>query len=302
MVSATTVSISDRETQTGTTVAIPIVLDVAQQGLAGYVMNVSLSDPNVARIQNVTFPDWAGLNDAEIQQDSSVSLKAVDIHQDIGAGNERVVLATLLVSGITQGTLTIQPLIATLDDDNGFAMDASVIPGKLLVTGDEEETWQLHLYPGWNMVSIPVPLKPGENTAAIFSGIAVDGHSIFTFSPSAGWQTLNQYSVIQPTDAYWIYSELETTIPIYPGTSTGMQKQLTTGWNLIGIPGSDQVSVENILSGAPGWVYLISYEAEKQRYQDPITNDAQSGTSGILLEPGTGYWVFMNEDGILSGN
>ena len=301
-VGAVTVSIPDQEAREGTVLSIPVILDEAQQGLAGYVMDISLSDSEVARIVNVTFPNWAGLHNAEIQSDSSVSLKAVDIYQSVEDGSEDITLATLIVKGETPGTLTIQPHITTLDDDDGYAITASVIPATMQVTTGGGEIWQLHLYPGWNMISIPVLLQPGEDTAAAFSGIPVDGHSIFTFSPSQGWQTLDQNSVIRPTDAYWIYTEQEIFIPFSVGATSISDKQLVAGWNLIGIPGSVPVYAETVLIGAPEWVYLIRYEAETQRYQEPIINSVESKDSGILLVPGTGYWIFMRENGILSGN
>ncbi|MBN1165968.1 MAG: hypothetical protein JXA44_02425 [Methanospirillaceae archaeon] len=303
---AATVLVSDQQTTPGSTVPVLIFLDSAGTGLAGYVMDISLSEPGIASIENFTFPDWAGLHDITISDGIRVSVKAVDIYEQIKAGNSDILLGTLIMKGENPGSVFLVPEITALDDDAGNEIQATITPGSLQVsTADTKTTGQLHLYAGWNMVSIPVSLPAGEDTAGIFSDVPVDGHSIFTFFPFSGWMTVNPQTVIRQTDAYWVYAEHDFTLPVPAGTSKTPDKPLYPGWNLIGIPGEDPVPLGTVLSSAPSWVYLIRYDAANQRYEEPIVHDAETAgfqTDEILLVPGTGYFLFMREEGLLPGN
>ena len=70
----------------GETASIPIVLDSASGGISGYRITVSLSDPSVATITAVTFPDWAGLKSASALPAGQAVLQAVDLSQQVPVG------------------------------------------------------------------------------------------------------------------------------------------------------------------------------------------------------------------------
>ncbi len=305
-VSAATVLISDHQTTPGSTIPVFLYLDSAGTGLAGYVMDISLSEPGIASIQNFTFPDWAGLHDITITDGTRVSVKAVDIYEQIKAGSSDILLGTIIIKGENPGSVSLVPEITALDDDVGNEIPATITPGSLQVsTPGAGTTGQLNLYAGWNMVSIPVSLPAGEDTADIFSHVPVDGHSIFTFSPLSGWMTVTPQTVIRQNDGYWVYAEHDITLPVPAGTSQTPDKPLYPGWNLIGIPGGIPVPLGTVLSSAPSWVYLIRYDAANQRYEEPIVHDAEAAgflTDDIMLVPGTGYFLFMKEGGLLPGN
>ena len=101
----------------GETVSIPIVLDSASGGISGYRITVSLSDPSVATITAVTFPDWAGLKSASALPAGQAVLQAVDLSQQVPVGATGVLLATLTVKGTATGSTGI---VITPDPSMGF--------------------------------------------------------------------------------------------------------------------------------------------------------------------------------------
>lgn len=91
----------------GETVSIPIVLDSASGGISGYRITATLSDPSVAMITGVAFPEWAGLKSSSAVPAGSVILQAVDLSQQVPVGGTGVLLATLTVKGTASGSTGI---------------------------------------------------------------------------------------------------------------------------------------------------------------------------------------------------
>ena len=122
----------------GETVSVPIVLDSAPGGLSGYRIIVSLSDPSVATITSVAFPDWASLKSSSAVPSGRVVLQAVDLSQQVPAGGASVLLATLTVKGTARGSTSI---VVTPDssmgvqDRNGNPYAVSSVAGRFSVAG-----------------------------------------------------------------------------------------------------------------------------------------------------------------------
>ena len=122
----------------GETVSVPIVLDSAPGGLSGYRIVVSLSDPSVATITSVAFPDWASLKSSSAVPSGRVVLQAVDLSQQVPAGGASVLLATLTVKGTARGSTSI---VVTPDssmgvqDRNGNPYAVSSVAGRFSVAG-----------------------------------------------------------------------------------------------------------------------------------------------------------------------
>ena len=121
----------------GNTVQIPIVLDSAPGGISGYRIAASLSDPSVATITAVAFPDWASLKSSSDLPTDRVALQGVDLSQQLPVGATGVVLATLTVKGKATGSTSI---VITPDpsmdvqDRNGNQYPVTTPPGTLTVT------------------------------------------------------------------------------------------------------------------------------------------------------------------------
>jgi len=116
----------------GANFSFKIVIDELPNGLAGY--NISLEPLlyinastwwDIVNVTNVTFPDWAELNDWE-RKDYDWWLKAIDLHDNIQQNATNVTLATITVklNYLANGSLNIS--INRLDDDNGYPIDVII--------------------------------------------------------------------------------------------------------------------------------------------------------------------------------
>lgn len=164
-------------------------------------------------------------------------------------------------------------------------------------------TISLNLYPGWNFVSIPTRLAPGYDTAMIFNEVNVVGHSIFEYDASTQqWKTLRPDTQMHALSSVWIYSEYAMTVSLHQNQDplqTPPVKQLYMGWNAVG-PGTSPIEAKfSFLSVQNEWVNCLGYNNQNQQYDDMIIKGKNDER---MLYPGSGYWLFMNADGVLAGS
>jgi len=104
-------------------------------GFSGAEVTVSVSNPEVASITGVEFPDGLGLTESSMSNDgSSVTIRVADTDRNVEAGGRNVPLATLTVRGDSTGTTDLQVAVNRMDDEEGTAIDANARTG-VLVTG-----------------------------------------------------------------------------------------------------------------------------------------------------------------------
>jgi len=104
-------------------------------GFAGARVTVSVTDPDVAAITGVSFPDALGLTESDISSDgSSVTVRMADTQDEIGAGGRDITVATLTLRGRGTGTTDLAVEVEQMDDDSGSTIDAEAREG-VLVTG-----------------------------------------------------------------------------------------------------------------------------------------------------------------------
>jgi secreted PhoX family phosphatase len=104
-------------------------------GFSGAEVTVSVSDPEVATITGVEFPDGLGLTERSVSSDgSSVTIRVADTDRNVQAGGRNVPLATLTVRGDSTGTTDLQVAVGQMDDEDGNAIGANARTG-VLVTG-----------------------------------------------------------------------------------------------------------------------------------------------------------------------
>ncbi|WP_062397651.1 hypothetical protein [Methanogenium cariaci] len=108
----------------GETATVDLVIDTLPNGISGGgKLTVSLTDGAVGDITGATFPDWAGLHSAgDLPADETV-VKVADMGKQIGAGAKNVVFATLTITGVANGTTSLEVNIEKLDDDDGYPVN-----------------------------------------------------------------------------------------------------------------------------------------------------------------------------------
>lgn len=175
-------------------------------------------------------------------------------------------------------------------------------PGYITATGEGPD-FQLRLFPGWNLITAPMPLLKGSDTAALFAGVDAAGHSIFTYTGN-DWIRVGRDDIITPLVGYWIYSTQGDTVPLYYEKVTGIpERTVRTGWNSIGTPGKNLVSAKSAMESLQNhWVYLLGFDASLQRYGDLIIRGGSDKNSDSRqLMPGYGYWLYADQEGTLEG-
>ncbi|MFH0968690.1 MAG: hypothetical protein V1862_13505, partial [Methanobacteriota archaeon] len=187
-----------------------------------------------------------------------------------------------------------------IDDDEGNVISVQISPGTVTVSGGGEQGIDLSLVPGWNFIGIPMTLQSGAETAEIFKDVPSAGHSIFAYDPVSGWKTISRTEILTPMNAYWIYTEQQMIIKLNVQGRPTVPKQLSAGWNIIGIPGTTQVPAAEALTSISEWTYVIGFDASLQQYLQPIIKGGSGQNSDqTLLIPGAGYWIYLSGPGQL---
>jgi len=132
------VSVTDAELSPSGTVTVDVVLTTAPNGLAGYNVDLTVDDPDVARIESASYPDRFGLTtDPEIDEAGrTVTLEAADTGSTIGAGATDVSLATVEIGGDAPGEAELSVEPRQVDADDGARIRPAARAGTLTVTGD----------------------------------------------------------------------------------------------------------------------------------------------------------------------
>ncbi len=301
--SAATISVSQASIAgPGMTGSVDLTLDVADQGLSGYILSVYPEDPAIVTISGASFPPWASLSDATPGSGSEMTIRALDLNESVNPGAQNVVLATLNLNGVASGSTRIMVKITQIDDDQGSSITPQITPGSITVAGGGTgEQIDIALVPGWNFISIPMVLASGSDTAEVFKDIPSGGHSVFTYDPTAGWKTIGRTELLSAMNAYWIYSEQALTIPLKATGRPTSPKSLSTGWSIMGIPGTVQVPASQALSSIAEWTYVIGFDSGLQQYNQPIIKGGTGPNSDTTpLVPGSGYWIYLPAPGQLT--
>ena len=103
----------------GESTAVAVVMDVAPTGLSGFNVTVSLTEPSVGDIINVTYPDWAILPLNSSLPADYVSVQAVELMSLVGPGAANINLCTLTVRGDTAGETNLTFTLMKIEDDVG---------------------------------------------------------------------------------------------------------------------------------------------------------------------------------------
>ncbi|WP_342678473.1 NosD domain-containing protein [Methanofollis sp. UBA420] len=157
----------------------------------------------------------------------------------------------------------------------------------------------IELAPGWNVVSVPKRLAPGNDTALIFAGVASAGHSLYIFDGKAQlWRPMSAADRIEPLTGVLVYAAEATAVPLAFDADplhAPPAKALSKGWNIVGFADTEATPAGLALVSAWGqWETCAGYDALRQAYEPAVAADA-------ALFPGRGYWLHMNGNGTLAG-
>jgi PKD repeat protein len=118
----------------GTTCDFQLSISSLPEGLSGYDLAVTLSNPSIAEITGVQYPGWAGMNNTTpLPQTDSLRLSGVDLGRNIQAGAEDVLLATITVRADSMGTSAIAISNVNMDADGGSIITPDISSGQVVV-------------------------------------------------------------------------------------------------------------------------------------------------------------------------
>lgn len=144
-----TFSIHDDEKAFATrTSTVDVILDSAPDGLSGYDVTITLGDISTATIDSISFPTWATLNNENWTSSTTVTITAVDLTESVQDGATNIILATLTIEWLDDGTCTLTPSANQIDDDDGDAIIPSYDAGTITVQfigNSFVERWVPHL-------------------------------------------------------------------------------------------------------------------------------------------------------------
>jgi len=189
-------------------------------------------------------------------------------------------------------TLTVRDVHDTLDIEEK--------PGYIAVSGNSPLVGTIPISAGWNFVSVPGNLAPGRDTAQIFEHLDVAGHSALVYEAQKGWVPLLRTTPIKPFMAIWVYSARADSVPLTFDASNQViePRALSSGWNAAGFSDINPIEARKaLLSVHDTWQECLGFTAGLQRYDTMIMKGVDDER---LVQPYSGYWVYMSKPGILS--
>ena len=118
----------------GTTATSQIRVSSLPAGLAGYDLVITLDNPSIGEIVDVTYPGWASMNNTTpLPPADSLRLSGVDIGRQVSPGAGSTLLATISVRADSPGTSGITISSVNMDADGGGLITPVVTSGELFV-------------------------------------------------------------------------------------------------------------------------------------------------------------------------
>ncbi|QSZ68037.1 hypothetical protein RJ40_11295 [Methanofollis aquaemaris] len=122
----------------GGSIEIPITLEGAENGLSGYNLTVTLSDPACAEISAVSFPAWAPLHRGGAVPAGATWIEGVDLGDRAEGNGTSVALGTITLRGIRGGPTDLVIAPVRVQDDTGTSYQISEVKTGLMIGSASE--------------------------------------------------------------------------------------------------------------------------------------------------------------------
>lgn len=146
--------------------------------------------------------------------------------------------------------------------------------GFLAFVPAQEQSLDIPLKAGWNMVSVPV--MPADNSvSAVFPGVA----AVYIWDPINNTYVVP--SKVSPEKGYWVAVTADRAITVTGTVFTAWTTAIESGWNMIGSV-INSASIANPNDSPDGSVQPFA------NWWDPSSKAYGMTTT---IEPGKGYWI-----------
>lgn len=121
VVSTPTMTTSAGQVAVGGMAPVQIILSNAPDGVAGYTFKLAVANGSLARISNIQVGNGFSVMDPTQNSltDSLATFSAVDATDVVRSGDTNIVLATVNIEALAEGTTTLNLTVVALDDDSG---------------------------------------------------------------------------------------------------------------------------------------------------------------------------------------
>ncbi|MBN1813561.1 MAG: fibronectin type III domain-containing protein, partial [Anaerolineae bacterium] len=184
----------------------------------------------------------------------------------------------------------------------------------LTVTVTAPATFDVGLVPGWNLVSFPI--HPDQTAPADVLG-AIEGYYdvVYTYNgcdTADPWAQYvpgapayaNDLTAMDETQGFWIDVSTATTLQVGGAVPEASSIPLCAGWNMVGYPAlTAQPPADALASLASGGCVRV-YAYNPTNATDPwkmYNSCAPAYTNDLAqMEPGWGYWMYVEQAGTWS--
>ncbi len=165
---------------------------------------------------------------------------------------------------------------------------------------------ELSLYPGWNLFSIypdvantdlPSVLAPIEGLYDVVLSYDAGSGGWKKYIAHEGLEFINDLHTLEPRKGYWINMSVGEEVKI---TITGEEipdntVQLSSGWNLIGYTSAESTPLENI-PFSRDYTSIWTYDSIQRIWLRYVAGNPGSANNITQLDPGRGYWIYVEEN------
>ena len=238
----------------GSSAEFSIIADSLPQGLAGYTLTVSLSDPSKAEITGIITPAWAGSPPfgtiGSVPADS-VDITLVDLYLNADHSLTNFELITLQIRGDAVGSTQLRISNVDIQDKDGFPIPALIQNGTITIGSPSPPVTTGTLVVQSNPTASNVRLDGAYRgiTPMTISGISAGDHTLRV--EKTGYYPWENLVTIVAGETNEVTAAL-TIIPPVPTTGTLQVQSNPTGANvsLDGVyKGITPLTIPNIFPG-----------------------------------------------------
>jgi ABC-type transport system substrate-binding protein len=197
----------------------------------------------------------------------------------------------------------------TVRADDLFVDDLAVSHNVSATAKVEVFPYVLHLYPGWNLVTLPTILNGYKaNTLGLLTGDVVVG-----FNPATGVYDKNFIVNVTPpplafpiaaSTGYWVFVGVNENLYLYGTIPTAVQSSVITvksggGWAIIGFNSlKTTMKASNIKTMFTGGIVttVAAFDSVNKTYKSYVGIPP----TDFYLVPGQAYWVYLTASGTLT--
>ncbi|WP_435065488.1 hypothetical protein [Halobaculum sp. EA56] len=133
-----TVAVGSATVDTGDRTTLAVTLSSAPDGLSGYSVFVTVSDPSTGLIVDASIPTF-GIQNATVLDDATAELRAVDIIGRVDSGASDVPLGTVTILASAPGEMTVSIVTSRIDTDRGDPLHPRTTNATVIVREDSRQ-------------------------------------------------------------------------------------------------------------------------------------------------------------------